>query len=243
MHIDVLLSPTVTATREQLEKTIVVIDVLRATSTIATALANGAMEVIPVADPSEAIQLAKRLGDDQCLTGGERGGLPIPGLNLGNSPREYTCEVVNGMKLALCTSNGTHAIRWAQAAKKVYTASFLNLNSVVRQLEQENTDVLLVCSGSDGGFAMEDLYCAGRIIQEISAQKMNLALSDAAKLAKMAAQSIESIGLEKALSETEHGKNLYELGLGDDVTFCAQVNYFTLVPVYIGGRIIKPELG
>lgn len=241
MHIDVLLCPTSTATREQLERVIIVIDVLRATSTIATALANGATEVIPVSDAGEAIQLAKRLGEDQCLTGGERGGLPIPGLNLGNSPREYNQEVIGDKKLALCTSNGTQAVRWAQSGKKVFTASFLNMAPIVRQILEDGSDVLIVCSGSAGSFAMEDLLCAGRIIQEVGTHKHGLELSDAAKLAKMAYQKQKTAGLEKALMETEHGKNLVELGLGEDVVFCAQIDAYQVVPVYSGGRITRME--
>ena len=241
MRLDVILSPTIAPNREQLENVIVVIDVLRATSTVAAALANGALEIIPVADPSEAIQLAKRLGEDHCLTGGERGGLPIPGLNLGNSPREYTREVIGGKKLALCTTNGTQAIRWAQAAKKVYTGAFVNLSSVVRQLSADDSDLLLVCSGSAGGFAMEDLFCAGRIIRELTVRKPDSALTDAAKLAVLAWQAAESAGLERALYETEHGRRLSELGLSEDVAFCAQVDLFSLAPVFSGGRITLPE--
>jgi 2-phosphosulfolactate phosphatase len=241
MRIDVLLYPTVAATREQMDRVMVVVDVLRATSTIVTALANGALEVIAVADPSEAIQLAKRLGEDQCLTGGERGGLPIPGLNLGNSPREYTRDVVEGKKLALCTTNGTQAIRWAQVGKKVFTASFLNASAVVEQLIKEDADVLLICSGGAGNLAMEDLLCAGRIAQELANHVKNSVLTDTAKLAAMAYKNTKTKGLVKALHETEHGQDLVELGLGDDVDYCAQIDLYHLVPVFDAGRVVLGE--
>lgn len=241
MQVDVLFYPTAAATREQLDRVLVVIDVLRATSTIATALANGVLEVIAVAEPSEAIQLAKRLGEDQCLTGGERGGLPIPGLNLGNSPREYNREVVEGKKLALCTTNGTQAIRWAQAAKKVYTASFLNVSAVVAQLKKDGSDVLVICSGGAGHFAMEDLLCAGMIVQDLSSHTKGNVVTDAAKLAAMAYKSAKAKGLVKALHETEHGQNLEEIGLGEDVDYCGQVDLYNLVPVFSGGRVALAE--
>lgn len=240
MRIEVLPYPGNQPNREQSDKTFVVLDILRATSTIVTALANGATEVIPVADPSEAIQLAKNLGEDQCLTGGERGGLPIPGLNLGNSPLEYTREVVGGKKAALCTTNGTVAIRWSQSGKRVLIGSFLNLPAVVEALRQED-DVLLVCSGRNGSLALEDFVCAGMIVHRLVTlfgKKKKLSLSDSAVLSRLAYQNMEKTkGLPEGLAETAHGKDLTELGLGEDILYCAQVGLYDVVPVYESGRV------
>ena len=242
MQIEVIPYPGVQPTREQVERTIVVMDVLRATSTIVTALDNGATEVIPLSDASEAIVMARRLGEDQCLTGGERGGLPIPGLNLGNSPREYTHEVISGKKLALCTTNGTQAIRWAQPGKKVFIASFLNLPALVAQLLADDGDLLLVCSGRNGGLALEDVYCAGMIVHQLATEitPSKLFQSDSAVLSRIAYQSIKRSGLEKGLFGTDHGKALKELGMDDDVSYCAQVGVIDKVPIYTGGKIILP---
>jgi len=244
MHIDLQPYPTGQPNREQAERVVVVIDVLRATSTIVTALANGAAEVIPMSDASEASLLARRLGEDQCLTGGERGGLPIPGLNLGNSPLEYGAAVVKGKKVALCTTNGTQAIRWAQPAKKVLIASFLNLPAVVAQLQKENSDVLLLCSGRKGALALEDMYCAGMIAHSLSTALFGpgLALSDATWLSLIAFTSVNAQdGLQTALLKTDHGQYLCELGFQADVEYCSRVGIIDHVPVYTGGRIILPE--
>lgn len=239
MRIDVMPYPGNQPTREQSDKTFVVMDILRATSTIVTALANGATEIIPVADPSEAIQLAKNIGEDQCLTGGERGGLQIPGLNLGNSPAEYTQEVVWDRKLALCTTNGTVAIRWAQSGKRVLIGSFLNLPAIVEAIKEEG-DVLLVCSGRNGGLALEDFVCAGMIVDRLAAAlgEEQLSMSDSAYLSRLAYQTMEQTkGLAKGLAETDHGRDLVELGLGEDIRFCAQVGVIDIVPVFESGRV------
>jgi 2-phosphosulfolactate phosphatase len=160
---------------------------------------------------------------------------------LGNSPREYTREVVEGKKLALCTTNGTQAIRWAQSGKKVYTASFLNVGAIVNQLQKDGVDVLLIGSGGAGHFAMEDLLCAGMIVQQLSSHAKGSQLTDAAKLASMAYRSAKAKGLVKALQETEHGQDLMKLGLGDDVDLCGQVDLYDLVPTYNGGRVALAE--
>jgi 2-phosphosulfolactate phosphatase len=146
-------------------KKVVVIDVLRATSTIVTALGNKALEIIPVIEPSEVIDLIKKLGPGECLTGGERKGLKIEGFDMGNSPAEYKKERVEGKKIIISTTNGTKAIKSTQGAAEVYIGSFLNVRAVVDHLREGDQDIIIICSGRDQNLCLEDLACAGMMIQ------------------------------------------------------------------------------
>src|SRR5690554_3052027 len=142
-------------------KTVVVIDVLRASSTILTALANGCPEVIPVAEPKEAFALAEKYGRDQVLLGGEREARKIRGFDLGNSPDEYGKEVVAGKKLIFTTTNGAKAFLEAGGAAEILVGAFLNISRVCSYLKKKKREIFLFCAGRKGRLALEDLFCAG----------------------------------------------------------------------------------
>jgi 2-phosphosulfolactate phosphatase len=138
----------------------VVIDVIRATSTIVTALGNGAKGILPVASVEEAFALkAKNPG---ALLAGERGGQPLPGFDLGNSPREMTRERVGGREMILTTTNGTQALAACNGAREIVTASFLNFGAVVARMRKAGPPWMILCAGFEGHFGIDDAIVAGR---------------------------------------------------------------------------------
>ncbi len=221
-------------------RTAVVIDVLRATSTMATALKNGCDAIIAVTSAEQALQVASTIGRDKCVLGGERGGLMIPGFALGNSPLEYTQQKVSQKTLIMTTTNGTLAINNSRAAKRVYLASLLNAAAVSDRLLCERDDLLLVCSGTEGRLSLEDVYCAGllvsRIVSKIDAQDVTLA--DSARMCEMVYCAYAGNSVS-ALASAQHGKKLMQLGFSEDVRYCASTDLLRVVPQLLRERIVK----
>lgn len=235
MQVDVLVVPSNQINVNLADKTAVVIDVLRATSTIVTALGNAALEVIPVVEPAEVAELIRKIGPGEFLAGGERKGLKIAGFDLGNSPSEYTKERVQGKKLVLCTTNGTKAIKSVQGAAEVYIGSFLNIQALTDHLQSATRDVLLICSGREQNICLEDLACAGLMVYLLQAGA-RADLSDAAKTALYVWEKAGA-DLEGFVKETRHGRYLQEIGMGEDIGRCLALNKYPIVPKYSSGRI------
>jgi len=219
-------------------KTVVVIDVLRATSVIVTAIANGAREIIPVSTLDFAMKVSGDAFRSQTLLCGERNTKMVEGFNLGNSPSEYTSEVVSGKSIILYTTNGSKSIVKAKFAENLFIASFLNLKVVVKHLKKLKKDVDIVCAGTNGFFNMEDSICAGTIVSELKNEIDNLTLSDSAAasvtLSKFTARSIPNM-----LHKTEHGKLLIENGFKADVEDCAILDKYNVIPYYVSGVLKK----
>ena len=213
----------------------VVMDVLRATSTITTALANGCTGVYPVLSPDEGHELAASLVPGSYVLGGERGGLKIEGFDLGNSPREYTPERISGKALIMTTTNGTLAIRNCRGSYRVYVSSLLNAPSVARAAARHGRDVVLVCSGTHGIFSLEDAYCAGMVADELQAGGARL--SDLAEACRIIFQGYSSSPLD-LLHLAEHGRELIPLGFSGDLEYCARAGSTNVVPVFLDGKII-----
>lgn len=232
--------------------TIVVLDVIRATSTIATALEHGARSVFPVRTADDAARLAQNLGREDVLLCGERKGLPIEGFDLGNSPLEFTEDRVADKALVMTTTNGTNALlaaaelptpKGADAAAggaergaRVLVGSFLNLSAVAEELAGEER-VAVVCAGKEGRFALEDAVCAGALARAVvDAAETTPALNDGAvaavDLAKRHMRSVRAM-----LKKTAAGRAITEIGLADDMEFVAQVDWFQGVPVFDDRKI------
>ena len=237
MRIELLVTPQPNTAGEFSGKTVVVFDVLRATSSIITALGNGALEVIPVIEPGEAMELMRSIGAQECITGGERKGLKIEGFELGNSPAEYSNIKVSGKKVILCTSNGTRAIKWAQGAAEVLIGSYLNLQTLVDYLKGSDQEIVLICAGSGVNIGLEDLACAGRLIQLLQTAGVGLELNDAAYLARLSNERSLSIGLEAFIGQTDHGKYLSEIGMTEDLKVCTSIDSVPILPKFVDGRI------
>lgn len=220
--IDVLLLPE----RVSRRKVCVVVDVLRATSTIVTALANGAKSVIPVATVAQA----KRMKDKDTLICGERKGVKPKGFDLGNSPQEYLH--VEGKKIVLTTTNGTKAVSMIKS-EILYAACFLNLHATVDRL-RDHKDVTVICSGQDGKVAYEDVLCAGAIVYQLDRAD----LTDAAKISKQLWEQARNTELSSLLLESQHAQELVEYNFLPDIKFCAQLDLYSIVPSFSEDRFI-----
>ncbi|MGH7607310.1 MAG: 2-phosphosulfolactate phosphatase [Gemmatimonadales bacterium] len=238
MKIDVYYTPLGLSPGDLAGRAVVVIDVLRAASTIVTALAAGARAVVPAASSEEAVRLTAHLEKGGIVLAGERRMVKIEGFGLGNSPREMTPDAVGGKTLYLATTNGTPALLAAQGGDPVLVAAALNYTAVAeraRALFAERRSLVIICAGREKQFALEDAYTAGRLIKTVKKGVRKLALNDAAQVAlDLAAQQG---GWQDAFAASDAARQLAELGLGDDVTYCAKPDRVSVVPVYADRRI------
>jgi 2-phosphosulfolactate phosphatase len=196
----------------------VVVDVLRATSTIAQALASGYRRVLCCAEIEDALALRAEIPDS--LVGGERKAVQVEGFDVGASPREFLEP--RAETLILSTTNGTRAIlETAQQCEEVVLGSLLNLHAVARASAKR--DAVIVCAGFQGAFALDDAYCAGRIVQRIESER-----TDAAIAAELIARAFP--GALDALNARTYGP----AGLDEDIAFCARENILDVVPRLVG---------
>ncbi|WP_374711994.1 2-phosphosulfolactate phosphatase [Symbiobacterium terraclitae] len=218
----------------------VVIDVLRATTTICTALANGADTVVPILTPEEAFQVAADNPDRMFLLGGERKAVLIPGFNYGNSPLEYTEARVKGRPILFTTTNGTRAIRRAAGADRVYIACLLNAPAVARELARLEQDVAICCAGTHDQFSLEDTACAGAILHFLAAAGAPVETNDMGVVARDLFREYDG-RLGDLVHLSEHGQRLAKLGLQEDLLFCAQLGTLTILPVFTEGQVVLPD--
>lgn len=242
MKIDVIISADYIDSEALKGKIAVVIDMLRATSVITTALYNGAKKVIPVVSVEEAFEKAKELKSlgEEVLLGGERKALKIDGFDFSNSPLEYKREIVEGKNIIMSTTNGTRALNLCSKADKVIVASVLNGQAVAKYLENEEKEIVFVNSGTNGEFSSDDFMCAGYIISEICKNK-EAELTDIAKTAKYVYESSE--GIEEFIKDAKHYNILKNLGLEEDLKYCSTKNLIDLVFEFKNGEIKTVESG
>ena len=202
------------------------IDVLRATTVIAHALDAGASRIVPCLEVDKARQIKASDAADNVLLGGERGGLPIDGFDLGNSPQDYTAERVSGRAIAFTTTNGTRALESCRGASRVVTAAFVNLSAACASLTTAE-HVEIVCAGTNGQPTREDILAAGAICESLGA---GWTANDAAAIARAAWTSV-SRSLAEELRDTQGGRNLIRLGLEGDIEVAAEADRFACVPV------------
>lgn len=231
MKLDVLLTPGELLPGDIAERTAVVIDVLRASSTIVEALASGAKTLYPVPSIEEALRLANTLGREEVLLCGERKALPIEGFDLGNSPAEFTPERVGGKTLIMSTTNGTATMTAASPAARVVIGSWLNLSATVDDLVRAGGDPVFICAGREGKFGIEDAVCAGKLAAGVMAAlpDQTWELNDGASAALALAEAFDDP--EALFRDSAAGKSLVAAGLEDDLPFCAQTDRHDVVPV------------
>jgi 2-phosphosulfolactate phosphatase len=219
----------------------VIIDILRASSTIVTAIHNGAEAVFPCATPDEARLREAVSGPEKVLLGGERGGVRIDGFDLGNSPAEYPGTLVRGRTLAFTTTNGTRALLKSLEAKKILIGCFLNRRSLLHHLVRDSFPIHLVCAGTDGQITGEDFLFAGCVVQGLVEQAKSdgeWELNDSAEIARRLwlTVSTDSMDLTGQIVEffrtTRGGRNLIELQYDADLARCAQMDASTAVPEF-----------
>jgi len=213
---------------------VVMVDVFRASTTIAMALTGGARFVLPVADVEQAMKLAEPYAESEAVLGGERECQRIEGFHLGNSPREYTREVVAGKVVILTTTNGTRALATAKDAGTVLVGSFVNFNAVA-DAAAGHADVTILCAGNNGRLSLEDFACAGGLVSRLAKGKAQL--DDAALAARAAYKNLKA-DLSRVLASTEHARRLIDLGFRADLDFALKVDSLPVVPQLSEGRIV-----
>ena len=232
MRLDVFMTPAEAIPAEVAGRTVVVIDVLRASSSIVEAMASGARTIFPVTSIEEAIRLANTLGRDEVLLCGERRRLTIEGFDLGNSPGEFTPERVGGKTLVMTTTNGTASMAAAAGAGRVIVGALLNLGAVVEDLVRTGAEPVFLCSAREGRFGLDDAVTAGRMIGALveALPDVEWTMNDGARAALALGRAWN--GDAAALfAETAAGRQLADVGLEADLAFCAQVNLRDVVPV------------
>ncbi len=231
--VDAFLLPSLTNHSLLENRLTVVIDVLRATTTIVHALASGAERVIPFSEVEAARDFARRQ-DGQVLLGGERGGLPIHGFDLGNSPADYTEQRVGGKTLAITTTNGTRAMMCCRSAHTVLLAAFVNFSAICQRLADE-PDVAIVCAGTNNEISREDVILAGAIADDLVRRSPSPRLNDQAEIAAEAwraatREMTTSNLLESSLRSSSGGRHLIDIGQEQDIQIASQLDRFDLVP-------------
>lgn len=241
MRIDVIFGPSAFNSADVQGRLAVVIDVLRASSTIATALANGARNVIPFDSVDEAITRSKSFEKGEVALAGERRMLPIAGFEFGNSPSQFVSEAVAGKTILFTTTNGTAALLAVQGAREVFVAGFVNFSAVLTVLRaavRSGNDIVLLCAGNDRQFALEDAVCAGRFVRALLRRSPELELNDAA----LVALTIER-GYRRDITQlgrdASHARALSEAGLERDVTDCLALDTYPVIPLYAERQITR----
>jgi len=247
------MMPPEASSRETLRGTAaVVIDVLRATTTITHALAAGATQVIPCLETEDAINTRDALRTQQpdlpVLLGGERGGVLVEGFDLGNSPEDYTQERVGGKTLIFSTTNGTRAMFRMVEADVIYLACFNNADAVAKCLVKFSK-ITILCAGTDRQYTEEDMLLAGMLTERLTRLSGGgYALNTYAVAAKerwdtsfptakrIGSEPIHPENLAQILRQSRGGKNLMQLGLGRDILAASRIHLFDLVPQMIHGQ-------
>jgi len=231
MKLDVLFSPVQADELFFTGKTTVVIDVLRASSTIIKALSNGAKEVVPVGTVEFAVKVSGGIFGGQTLLGGERNTKKIEGFALGNSPSEYTSEIVSAKSIVFYSTNGSRAIVKAKYSSNLFVCSFNNLSAVAKHLKKLNEDVIILCSGNNNFMSLEDSVCAGMLVNKLISLDESIVLMDSPRSAMTLFKSFGR-SIPNFLSETDHGKILIENGFESDLKDCAELDSTEIIPNY-----------
>ncbi len=236
MQVEVIGTAQQVSAEQVQGKTVVVIDVLRATTVMTTALQNGAAAVIPVTSPEEAFKFKEQIGEGVIL-GGERHAEPIAGFDYGNSPLSYTADVVAGKTLVMTTTNGTLALNNSMMARELVVGAFVNSEAVCQFLS-DRQEVVLVCSGNNGLYTLEDALCAGHIIERLEAAGVSVQCTDFA-LAQKALYVSCCERLEQLASQGYHYRVLQQKGYAADLKYCFQSGICANIPIWNGQALVN----
>ena len=234
MRVHVVLTPAELGA-DLHSRTAVVIDVFRAATTMVTALASGCRAIVPALTPEEARERARAFPRGEVLPAGERGGDPIDGFDLGNSPLEYTAQRVAGKIVVLTTTNGTKALLRAAGAAATAIAGLVNVKAVAQWAQDQGRDLTLVCAGEGGEASLEDTVCAGLIIDALAGTGA-LELSDTAAMARGAARDYRH-RLDDLRAESHWGRHLMAKGRAEDLAACLALDAWAAVPLFRNGLV------
>jgi 2-phosphosulfolactate phosphatase len=228
--IDVCLTPDLMHLYEVQEKTVVVVDILRATSCMTTAFAHGIESITPHAKLDDCLAMRA----EGYFTAGERDGKKVDGFDLGNSPFEYMNPELKGKKIAFTTTNGTHAIAKSVGAREIIIGSFLNLSAVVKDILNSEHNVLVVCAGWKGKVNLEDTLFAGALVEKL---KNHIEPDCDAPLVAQYLYNAAKADLVKFLSNSSHVKRLAKLNIHKDIAFCLTLDQYDVVPKLVNGSL------
>ncbi|HEY4321852.1 MAG TPA: 2-phosphosulfolactate phosphatase [Gemmatimonadales bacterium] len=240
MRLDVLFSPRELAPGELTDRAVLVIDVLRATSTMCAALFHGARAVLPTADAAGAMALAELLGSEDVVLAGERNCVRIAGFQLGNSPSEMVDSVVRGKNVVMSTTNGTGALLATAGAREVAVVAAVNLTAAAdhaRHLLADGDDLVILCAGREHGFGLDDAYIAGCVaVRALGGRRRRKGLNDGA-LAAVDLEGHYGDRTERVLALSRAGRELDARGFRQDVRDAAQVDRFPVLPFFHDRRV------
>jgi 2-phosphosulfolactate phosphatase len=222
-------------------RVVAVVDVLRASTVVAVALANGARAVVPLESSDEVITRSKSFDRAEVRLAGERRMNPIPGFDFGNSPRDFTRDAVEGKTVLFTTSNGTGALLAVQGARDVVIASYVNFSAVLTMMRtavRAGTEVVIVCAGREKEFALEDAGCAGRYVRQLATRTPDVEMNDGARASELIAKRYGD-RVDQLFAESAHGRALAEAGYAEDLAMCAQLDSHPIIPIYQDRQITK----
>jgi len=234
MKIDIIISADDIKKEKIKNKTVVVIDMLRATSVIVTAIDNGCKGVIPVLTVDEAANIVRN-SKEEFMLGGERNALKIEGFHYSNSPLEYTRETIQGKTLVMTTTNGTKAIKGCAGAGNILIGAMLNAKAIAERIVKLNKDVVIVNAGTYGEFSIDDFLCSGYIIDCVI-KLVETELSDIAVTSHYIYKNNEDI--KDFIKNASHYKRIMKLGLAADLEYCCKKDIIDNVPEYKDGIIV-----
>lgn len=237
--VETCVSPALLHLFDTADTNVIIIDIFRATSTITTAIYNGAKQVIPIAEVNACINLKNEFPD--YITAGERDGKVAPGLEYGNSPFEYPTDFIKDKTLALTTTNGTKLLHMVQDANQIIIGSFLNLDALANYLIQDGKKVLLACAAWKDRVNLEDTLFAGAVAHALKGH-FDI-LCDSTRIAQdlyTKAQTEPSI--LSYMEGSNHYRRLSGFGLIKDMEFCTTLNSHPVVPIYRDGAIVKLDI-
>lgn len=232
--IEVCLTPALIHLYTIEDSIVVVIDILRATSSIVYGIDNGAKAIIPVAQVEDCLNY----GDKGFLLAAERNGEVVEGYDFGNSPFSYTADKVAGKTIVLTTTNGTKALHLARKAHQVVIGSFLNLASLCEWIKAQDRNVLLLCAGWKDQFNLEDTLFAGAVVQQL---RSSFELYDDASVAAEDLYTVAKDNLRAYVGKSSHSHRMVALNIEEDVKFCLQLNICEAIPVLVGDSLIALE--
>jgi 2-phosphosulfolactate phosphatase len=241
VRIDVHFGTQLPSQADVAGRVVAVIDVLRASTVIATALDHGARAVIPLESPDEVVTRARSFSREDVLLTGERKMQSIPGFDLGNSPAEFTADAVEGKTIIMTTTNGTAALLAVSGARDVLVASYVNFTAVLTMLRaalRGGTDVSIVCAGTERRFSLEDAACAGRFVHHLIKGRSEAEPNDAA-LAASLLHGKYGDNLARLFAAASHGRALAAAGFSHDLLACAAIDAHPVIPVYQDRQITK----
>jgi 2-phosphosulfolactate phosphatase len=231
-NIEICLSPELIHLHDITGKSVVIVDIFRATSTIVTALANGVLSMTPIVN----LEKCKSMSDKGYIIAGERNGNKEDGFELGNSPLAYLNGVYDGKKIAMTTTNGTIAIEKSKSgSSEILIGSFLNLQTTANYLLEKENDVLILCAGWKGKFNLEDSLYAGALSSKLSNY---FEIEDDAIFALKNLYEQNSKHLRLFLNQASHVKRLQNQNIEKDIDFCLQVDTYTILPKLKGDELV-----